>query len=467
MSLLLIGYYMSKNNKKFVCESCGYRTAKLHGKCENCNSWNTIHEEIQANALTQFNMEHVTPLSLSNLETQEYERLQTKISEFNHVCGGGIVPGSVILIAGEPGTGKSTLLLQICTSLILKDNANKPLYISGEESANQVGLRAKRLGIDINKFHCAFGTNLEAIYALLNQAKPSLVIIDSIQTMHYQESDSVAGTVGQIRTCAQILTQWAKTHSIPIIMVGHITKEGTIAGPKLLEHMVDVVLYFEGERTYPFRMLRSIKNRFGGTDEVGMFEMHTDGLHEIENPSKLFLNQSNQQSTGIAVYPSMEGSRPLLVEIQALVVQSFTQMPRRSVVGWDQTRLAMLCAILENKFKIRLSQKEIYINVAAGLKITEPASDLATAMAIMSSYYNMPLDHQTLFIGEVSLSGELRQASRIESRLKEAIKLGFHTALVPAGTQYTSDKIHLIKIQHLRQAHEWIKAQKGRDVDVI
>ena len=454
---------MSKNPKRFVCENCGFRTAKLQGKCENCNSWNTIHEEISQTELNQFElkMDNIAPLALSNLEAQEYARIKTTINEFNHVCGSGIVPGAVMLIAGEPGTGKSTLLLQICTSLILSSNANKPLYISGEESANQVGLRARRLGVDTNKFNCAFGTNLESIYALLSQTKPSLVIIDSIQTMHYQACESAAGTVSQIRACAQMLTHWAKINNTPLIMVGHITKEGSIAGPKILEHMVDVVLYFEGERTYPFRILRSVKNRFGGTDEVGMFEMHQNGLQEIENPSKLFLNQSAKQATGIAVFPSMEGTRPLLVEIQALVVQSFMQMPRRSVVGWDPTRLSMLCAILENKFRMRISQKDIYINVAAGLKITEPASDLATALSIMSSYYNIPIDHQIIALGEISLSGELRQVSRIESRVKEAIKLGFHTVLLPASTQYTSDKIKIIKIQHLKQAHDWLKTQQS------
>lgn len=447
----------NKNHKKsFVCESCGARYSKPRGKCDSCNEWNTINEELSVSSeLEQFDLDTAEPLPLSDLEAQDYERIKTGLQEFNHVCGSGIVPGAVMLIAGEPGTGKSTLLLQICTSL---QGEGKPLYVSGEESANQVGLRAKRLGIDTHKFNCAFGTNLESIYALLNKIKPSLVVIDSIQTMHYQSCESAAGTVSQIRACSQILTQWAKSNNIPVIIVGHITKEGAIAGPKILEHMVDVVLYFEGERAYPFRVLRSVKNRFGGTDEVGMFEMNQDGLREIANPSKLFLNQHGNQTCGVVVFPSMEGSRPLLVEIQSLVVQSYMQMPRRSVVGWDQTRLAMICAILENKFKMRLSQKEIYINVAAGMKITEPSSDLATALAIMSSFYNIPVDQHTIAIGEISLSGELRQTSRIETRLKEAIKLGFKTALIPSSMQYESDKIELIKIKNLKQAHDWLKS---------
>ncbi len=448
--------------KRFICESCGFRTAKLQGKCENCNSWNTIQEELNQEALTQFDLSHddVVPLSISTLNAEEYPRIKTTISEFNHVCGAGIVPGAVMLLAGEPGTGKSTLLLQICSSISIDEKINKPLYISGEESANQVGLRAKRLGVDITKFDCAFGTNLESIYALLNKAKPGLVIIDSIQTMHYKACESAAGTISQIKACSQALTTWAKTYNIPIILVGHITKEGAIAGPKILEHMVDVVLYFEGERTYPFRMLRSIKNRFGATDEVGMFEMHQSGLQEITNPSKLFLSQTDKKASGIAVFPSMEGSRPMLVEIQALVVSSFLQMPRRSVVGWEPTRLAMMCAILENRFKMRLSQKDIYINIAAGLKITEPASDLPIALAIMSSYYNIPIDLQIASVGEISLSGEIRQAARMESRIKEAMKLGFHTILMPSDMQLSSDTTHIVKIRTIKQAHDWILSQK-------
>lgn len=448
--------------KRFVCEECGFRTAKLQGKCENCNSWNTIQEEVNQDALTQLDLssDDVMPLAISPLDAEEYPRIKTTLSEFNHVCGSGIVPGAVMLLAGEPGTGKSTLLLQICSGIILSEKTNKPLYISGEESANQVGLRARRLAIDTNKFDCAFGTNLESIYALLNKAKPGLVIIDSIQTMHYKACESAAGTISQIKACSQALTTWAKTYNIPIILVGHITKEGAIAGPKILEHMVDVVLYFEGERTYPFRMLRSIKNRFGATDEVGMFEMHQSGLKEITNPSKLFLSQTDKKASGITVFPSMEGSRPMLVEIQALVVASFLQMPRRSVVGWEQTRLSMLCAILENRFKLRLSQKDIYINVAAGLKITEPSSDLPIALAIMSSYYNIPIDLQIASIGEVSLSGEIRQATRMESRVKEAVKLGFHTILLSGDTQIDSEKTHVIKIRTIKQAHDWILSQR-------
>lgn len=456
---------MAKKTKRYSCQKCSWSTSKWQGQCDGCGSWNSIEEEITTYYLSAplvSNIGHaisdgVEPLPLSSLETQDYERMETKLKEFNHVCGGGIVQGAVMLIGGEPGIGKSTLLLQICSSI---KSDKKPLYISGEEAAAQVGLRAKRLGISTDSFNCAFGTNLESIYALLEKEKPSLVIIDSIQTMHYAPAESNAGTVGQIRACAQILTQWAKSRNIALIMVGHITKEGAIAGPKILEHMVDVVLYFEGERTYPFRMLRSVKNRFGATDEVGIFEMSGAGLQEVENPSKLFLSEGGTRSAGTIVFPSIEGTRPLLVEIQALTLTSFMQMPRRAVVGWDQTRLAMICAVIETKLKMQLSKKEIYINIAAGLKIAEPASDLAAALAIMSSASGKVIDRDIVAFGELSLSGDIRHVGRTESRIKEAQKLGFKTILSPYNQGIKIDKnseINVLQFKNIVEVWAWLK----------
>lgn len=462
---------MAKKSSSYICVNCNAPSAKWAGQCSSCDQWNTIEENIPSD--NPIDLNSIQALALSDLQICHTDRIVTNIQEFNHVCGGGIVPGAVMLIGGEPGIGKSTLLLQLCNSIPVGGSTavgtpavdKKPLYISGEEAAAQVALRAQRLGINTNNFLCAFGTNLAQIYALIEQTKPSLVIIDSIQTMHYDQCEAGVGTVGQIRACSQVLTQYAKTHNVPIIIVGHITKEGALAGPKVLEHMVDVVLYFEGERTYPCRILRAVKNRFGATDEVGIFEMESGGLKEIANPSQFFLQHMSSNSSGVIIFPSIEGSRPLLIELQALTLHSNMQMPRRAVVGWDHTRLSMIAAVLETKLKVQLSQKEIYVNIVGGLKIIEPGTDLAAALAIMSAYYNIPIPRDTIAFGEIGLSGEIRQVTRAAARIKEAHKLGIKRALAPANVsntdsnKNTSTELEIIPCNDLQDVLMWLKKQ--------
>lgn len=442
-----------KREYEYVCTLCDAKYAKWSGQCSSCMEWNCIEHTIPKS----HELNTATSLNLAALSTQPIVRICTSIKEFNYVTGGGLVPGSVILIGGEPGIGKSTLLLQLCDSL--PASTNKPLYISGEEAASQVALRAARLKIDVSKFNAAFGTDLEQIYALLQECNPNLVIIDSIQTMHYKQSDAGAGTAGQIRACATLLTEWAKNNNVCVILVGHITKEGSLAGPKLLEHMVDAVLYFEGERSNSCRLLRCVKNRFGATDEVGIFEMQQEGLKEVANPSQFFLSNHSNNSSGVVVFPSLEGTRPVLVELQALTLQSHIQIPRRAVVGWDHTRLSMIAAVIETKLKIRLSQKEIYINVVGGMKINDPGADLAVAMALLSSHYNIPIPSKLVIFGEIGLSGEVRSVGRAQARLKEAARIGIEHALVPHDIICTDLKqaLKITNCKTIEDARAWLQ----------
>jgi len=422
---------------QYVCQSCGATYAKWQGKCDACGEWNTILEE----KTEQSGFSVLSPKKKGDLiefvdlsgSTQTYARLKTGIKEIDRVTGGGLVPGSAILVGGDPGIGKSTLLLQIAAGLSVMDGVSDCFYISGEEAIDQVRIRAQRLGVADTTVKLASTTEVKDIIATIEKAKPSVVIIDSIQTMYLEDVESTPGSVSQVRACAYELIKLAKKKGFVLFLVGHVTKQGAIAGPRILEHMVDTVLYFEGERGHHFRILRAVKNRYGATDEIGVFEMQDKGLVEVENPSALFLAERQGNVSGSCVFAGIEGSRPLLVEIQALVSQSGYSAPKRAVVGWDSNRLAMILAVLEARCGYNFSGQDVYLNIAGGLKISEPAADLAVAMAVISSLTNKPLPSDMVIFGEIGLSGEIRAVSQPALRLKEAAKLGFSSAIVPAS----------------------------------
>lgn len=425
---------MAKTAIKYVCHECGTPHVKWGGKCEGCHSWNTLVEEVvKVTKKTPLqSTSHVQFVSLEE-STEDAIRKLTRISEFDRVCGGGLVPGSVLLVGGDPGIGKSTLLLQVVAAF---SGDHKCVYISGEEAVSQVKMRAKRLGVsNSDNLNLASATHVEDIIKSLDeryspQQNPlDLLIIDSIQTMTSEQSDSAAGSVSQVRFCTQELINYAKTRNTAVILVGHVTKEGVIAGPRVLEHMVDTVLYFEGERNYHYRILRSVKNRFGATDEIGVFEMSESGLQEVLNPSALFLSQHDHPVSGSAIFAGIEGTRPILMEIQALVAPSHLATPRRTSVGWDTNRLAMIIAVLESRCGLSFANRDVYLNIAGGLKITEPAADLAVAAALISALKNKPTPSKTILFGEVGLAGEVRPVSQTDNRLKEAQKLGFEKAI--------------------------------------
>ncbi|MBL9028887.1 MAG: DNA repair protein RadA [Caedimonas sp.] len=423
---------MTKERSFFVCQQCGITQPKWSGKCPGCDSWNSLTEETLTQSpfvksSKQRRASHVTFETLDE-QTPEAPRFFSGVTEFDRVCGGGIVPGSVLLVGGDPGIGKSTLLLQVAARL----SQERPCYyISGEEAVEQVRARAIRLGVTNSSLKLASATQIQDIIAALETKATPLVIIDSIQTMYLEGLDSVPGSVSQVRASTHELIRLAKKSQMSIIMVGHVTKEGVIAGPRVLEHMVDTVLYFEGERGHQFRILRAVKNRFGPTDEIGVFEMTQQGLMEVPNPSALFLSERHQHVSGSAVFAGIEGTRPVLVEIQALVAQSSPGTPRRAVIGWDSGRLAMVLAVLETRCGIQFTQRDIYLNVAGGLRIVEPAADLAVSAALVSALYNVPLPSDAIFCGEIGLSGEVRSIGQMEPRLKEAAKLGFKKAYIP------------------------------------
>ncbi len=426
---------MTKKNNTYVCQNCGANFSRWQGKCDVCGEWNTIVEEMTStDGYTKLNHKHESrqidfvPLKGS---TQTYSRLQTGIAEVDRVTGGGLVPGSVILVAGDPGIGKSTLLLQVCAGLAARNGTDSCYYISGEEAIDQVRIRAGRLGLAESPVNLASATDVHNIIATLEKTEAKLVIIDSIQTMYLEEAESTPGSVAQVRACAYELIKLAKRKGFVLFLVGHVTKQGEIAGPRVLEHMVDTVLYFEGERGHHFRILRAVKNRYGATDEIGVFEMMDKGLIEVENPSALFLAERQGNISGSCVFAGIEGSRPVLVEIQALVSQSGYASPRRAVVGWDSNRLSMILAVLEARCGLNFSAHDVYLNIAGGLKITEPAADLAVAMAVISSLTNKPLPADMVVFGEIGLSGEIRTVTQSNARLKEAQKLGFVSAIIP------------------------------------
>ncbi len=427
---------MAKTKKNYVCQSCGAVSSKWAGKCESCNEWNCITEEIVEAAIPKgmATGKKGRSLELVDLGGQDSERLPRKvtgIAEFDRVTGGGLVPGSALLIGGDPGIGKSTLLLQAVCSLANK--GTRCIYVSGEEAVDQVRLRADRLGLSKSPVELASATSVRDIVATMEDGgNPiSLIVIDSIQTMYVDNIESAPGTVTQVRTSAAEIIRVAKKRGITVLFVGHVTKDGQIAGPRVLEHIVDTVLYFEGDRSHQFRILRSVKNRFGATDEIGVFEMAHEGLVEVANPSALFLSQRQSDAAGSAVLAGLEGTRPMLVEVQALVAPSAMANPRRAIIGWDSARLAMVLAVLEARCGLQFSGCDIFLNIAGGIRISEPAADLAVAAALISSLNGSPLPAEAVFFGEIGLAGEVRQVAQPDVRLKEAGKLGFESAVVP------------------------------------
>lgn len=424
-----------KGGSEFVCQNCGTVYPRWQGKCDACGEWNTIVEEkVGGEGFSNLAPRHkgkiIDFVPLSGAQ-EKLNRLSTSIKELDRVCGGGLVAGSVILVGGDPGIGKSTLLLQTCAKIANLPEHPECYYISGEEAIDQVRIRAKRLVLEQAPVKLASATDIKDIIATLEKSNAAVVIIDSIQTMYLEEVESTPGSVAQVRACSYELIKLAKKKGFTLFLVGHVTKQGSIAGPRVLEHMVDTVLYFEGERGHHFRILRAVKNRYGATDEIGVFEMQDQGLVEVDNPSALFLAERQGNISGSCVFAGIEGSRPVLVEIQALVSQTGYASPKRAVVGWDSNRLSMVLAVLEARCGINLSSQDVYLNIAGGLRITEPAADLAVAMAVISSLTNKPLPHDMVIFGEIGLSGEIRAVSQPNLRLKEAHKLGFASAIMP------------------------------------
>jgi DNA repair protein RadA/Sms len=440
----------------YVCQACGATAARWAGKCGACGEWNSLVEETDAgpppgSGITRQSKGRVIKLETLIGSAEEAPRFSSGITELDRVTGGGVVPGSAILIGGEPGIGKSTLLLQVAAHLARR--GGRSVYFSGEEAIAQVRLRAGRLGLADAQVGLASETNLSNILTTLSDDRPpDLVIIDSIQTLWADTLDAAPGTVSQVRAAALALIRYAKMAGSALLLVWHVTKDGQIAGPKVIEHMVDTVLYFEGDRGLPYRILRAVKNRFGPSDEIGVFEMVTGGLKEVANPSELFLGERDSQSPGAAVFAGIEGTRPLLVEIQALVAPSGLGTPRRAVVGWDSNRLAMLLAVLDARCGVSFTGHDVYLNVAGGLKIAEPAADLAAAAALLSAISGVPLPRDTVYFGEVSLSGAVRAASMMTLRLREASKLGFSQAFLPESGDVdgTGLKLSLSRIAHLK-----------------
>jgi len=426
---------MARDTLLYVCQSCGAVHSKWSGQCSGCGEWNCLSEESKSappGAMKPASTARGRGLQFETLQsdTPEPPRIVTGVTEFDRVCGGGVVPGSAILLGGDPGVGKSTLLLEVTAKAAR--NGARVAYISGEEAIEQIRARAKRMGVADAAVSLASATALREILTTLKRDRFDIVIIDSIQTLWSDAHEAGPGSVTQVRACAAELVRLAKDGGPAIILVGHVTKDGQIAGPRVVEHMVDAVLSFEGERGYPFRILRAGKNRFGATDEIGVFEMSDVGLREVTNPSALFLGEGKDRAPGAAVFAGIEGSRPVLVEIQALVAPSAYGTPRRAVVGWDNGRLAMLLAVLEARCGLGFGDKDVYLNIAGGLRISEPAADLAAAAALISSALDMPLPQGCVVFGEIGLSGEVRAVNRAEARLREAKKLGFDRALAPS-----------------------------------
>jgi DNA repair protein RadA/Sms len=442
---------MPKTRLKYICSNCGYESLRWLGKCPECESWNSFTEEIIETSKRKPTISK-SKYELNTIETisaNEEDRIKTGINEFDRVLGGGLMPGSVILLGGDPGIGKSTLAMQAAAN-----SKQKVLYATGEESEKQIKLRASRLKISSSDFFIQAETSLSDIIGAINQLSPSVVVIDSIQTMYSSELDNSPGTITQIRECTALLMEEAKKKHYSVIIIGHVTKEGMIAGPKLLEHMVDTVIQFEGESNYSFRILRAQKNRFGSTNEIGVFEMHEDGLREVKNPSELFLSEREKQTPGSVVTSSIEGTRPILLEVQALVTPSNYGYPQRVSNGFDQRRLSILLAVLEKRANVRVSATNVFVNIAGGIRITEPAADLAVCSAIASSLSDKVIDNQTIIIGEVGLGGEIRSVGHIEKRIQEAEKLGFKTALIPSGNSKGikySEKIKIHFVENLQQ----------------
>jgi DNA repair protein RadA/Sms len=460
---------MGKKSSLFVCSNCDATYYKWAGKCENCGEWNTIEEKAQVapspfsnKKADSYNYNQIIFADLSS-PSEIIPRYSSLLSEFDRVCGGGIVPGSAILVGGDPGIGKSTLLMQVIANLSKKYSC---IYLSGEESLDQLKRRALRLEVADKNLKISTSVSLnEIIYSLQNIEPPKILIIDSIQTMYLENVTGIPGSVSQVRACANELITFCKKANIALIMIGHVTREGQIAGPKILEHMVDCVLYFEGEKNNNFRILRAVKNRFGATDELGIFEMTEKGLQEIENPSSLFLHDYLTNVSGTAVFAGIEGMRPILVETQALLVPTVYASPRRAVVGTDVNRLSMITAVLEARAGMIFANKDIYLNIAGGLKVNEPAIDLAVGAALISAFLEIPLPQESVFFGEISLSGQIRNITHIDKRLSEAKRLGFKKAITPKIPKKQKDlfkkdlleNFNIIEINNIKELIKLIK----------
>ena len=453
----------SKVITQFVCQNCGNSSPRWLGKCPECESWNTYVEEQQEKTKLSAKAKNATlaPQPITQIQSGKEERLPTHNKELDRVLGGGFVPGSVILVGGDPGIGKSTLALQmlnnVSSSSKTKDSLNL-LYVTGEESPEQVKLRSERIGVSSDSVFVLSATSVESILEEIKSLSPQVAVVDSIQTMYTEELASAPGSVGQIRECTAKLMQHAKTSGTAIFLVGHVTKEGAIAGPKVLEHLVDTVLYFEGGKDHPYRILRAIKNRFGSTNEIGVFEMMDIGLKEVKNPSEIFLSERPENASGSVVTPSIEGTRPILVEIQALVSPCSFGVPRRTTIGLDNNRVSLLLAVLEKRAGLQILGQDVFMNVAGGVKIEEPAIDLAISIALVSSFLNKPLDPGVVVFGEIGLAGEIRGVSHIDMRLNEAHKLGFTKCVVPKinldRVQNNDNSISLIGVDSIEKAIE-------------
>jgi DNA repair protein RadA/Sms len=438
---------MAKSKSTFFCRNCGAESPKWIGRCPACGEWNTYVEEVvqvTGKTLRREDGKSVKPVKIQDVKAEEGKRRSTLNGELDRVLGGGLVPGSIILVGGEPGIGKSTLLLQVA----LKMKGHKVLYVTGEESAQQIRMRADRVGVKNEDCYIMTETGTAQILHELNEIKPALVIIDSIHTLQTDLLDSPAGSISQIRECAAEMHRFAKTTATPVILIGHIIKDGSLAGPKILEHMVDTVLSFEGERNYGYRILRSVKNRFGPTSELGIYEMHDSGLREVTNPSEILISQREEDVSGVAIAASIEGLRPMLIEIQALVSSAAYGTPQRSTTGFDARRLNMLLAVLEKRSGFRLGAKDVFLNIAGGLRVDDPAIDLAVVAAILSSNADISIDSKTCFAAEVGLSGEIRAVNRVEQRVAEAEKLGFERIILSKYNKKALDqkkyRIHLV-----------------------
>ncbi len=456
---------MAKVKTSFFCQNCGTQAAKWIGHCTSCGEWNTYVEEIvqkdnkndKVQGIKSTSTQKVKkPLRIKEISYSEEQRIEVPDKEFSRVLGGGIVPGSLILFGGEPGIGKSTLMLQ--NALLLKNL--KILYVSGEESAQQLRMRAERIGIENDNCHVLIETNVELIFQQIETFEPQLVIIDSIQTLHTSQIDSSPGSVSQVRECASELLRFAKESGTPVIMIGHITKEGSLAGPKVLEHMVDTVLQFEGDRNYVYRLLRTTKNRFGSTNELGIYEMAGSGLREVNNPSEILITHRDSATSGVAIAATIEGARPMLIETQALVSTAAYGTPQRSSTGFDLRRLSMLLAVLEKRCGFRLGIKDVFLNIAGGIRIEDPGVDLALVCAILSSNEDLPIPQRVCFAGEVGLTGEIRAVNRVEQRIAEADKLGFEKIFISSynkkGLGEISAKIEIVPVTKMEEVFQII-----------
>lgn len=451
---------MAKVKTRYVCQNCGYISPRMLGRCPNCGAWNQLVEELEpqkviAPVTPNSAGETKQPVKLSEITFNEEKRVHTGLTELDRVLGGGVVPGSLVLIGGDPGIGKSTLLLQVSGQL--EQTGGQVLYVTGEESASQIKLRANRLHVQGKELFIYPETDMNAVSQMVQQQKPDYLIIDSVQTMNIPDLSSAIGSVAQVRAVTSQLMTIAKQQGVTVFVVGHVTKGGAIAGPKILEHMVDTVLYFEGDLHHNYRILRSVKNRFGSTNEIGMFAMQDDGLKEVANPSEIFLEERLAHATGSAVVVSMEGTRPILVEIQSLITPTLYGMAKRTTTGLDHNRVAVIMAVLEKRTNILLQNQDAYLKATGGVHLDEPAIDLAMAMAIVSSYRNLGLAADECFVGEIGLTGEIRRVNLIDQRIKEAAKLGFQRIYVPANNEVTHKNQHQIEIIGVRTINDAIK----------